>query len=263
MVDWVFVAFAARCSMRQSAFIFNVILLSLVIFFAAAGLHMEFADGRIVQAAILGIRLESPTLLLTEFLPPTVHMITMMVLFLSILVPASMYPSLVRDPLFPIFVSKRFDRRRVFYSTIIGLLGPQLILVCLSGILIVLITVVKLNGVFTATPLSLTLLMEAQICLIASLAVYLAVVSENATTVIIVVSLVSFLLSPWITSLDATLHPILKSLAFIIPPFGIMQQQTSQALAGNPLQWGSLFAPGLFCVVLVLLAERTFVKKEW
>ena len=224
----------ARQMFRQPAMLFLLVIQCAVITVLLVGLHIERTEGKQATIRFYSLEFKVDSIVRTEILPPVIATFISINVILFVVGLSHCHAEYLADSTTGVLLT-RIRSRTAFF--LVRLFGVQAALT--ADIVLFFICTALAVGLKGGSPPLLPILLAGAILSIELLAFNvmsstfgLLTGSASASTLLLLAVIV--LLGPLTGSLSLSAHPIMSTTRLIIPPTGLLQSGTMQAIVGHP-----------------------------
>jgi len=252
-----------RATLLQPAFLFCLSLEAGIVAFLLFAVDLVVDHGAVVAVTIAGSKPLGIAVFVRQMLPLFSGGLLSAVIFLFMLVGSGLVPDLLNDPVLPIVLTKRVSRRRLYLLHLLGAgaaFGAGAVILSFG---ICVVVSAKAGTSFFWHACAGAALFGVLLLVFLSLASLFGMFLKNATTTLLLLLGLHFVISPLLTSVRSSHEALVDAALLVIPATSTLQAMVSDLFLGNPGQPAALVQPVLVVIVCLAAGGELFHRRDF
>ncbi|MBI3578321.1 MAG: ABC transporter permease subunit [Ignavibacteriales bacterium] len=229
------------------------------------GLSFQFANDVLISINFVGKAMDETIVstFIQTLVPSVFTLITSGLMFLFILGSSFVYPSLLRDPLLGVTLTRPISRAALFFSKFMGVMALVTLNVMLFSIVVWFILFLKTNGFISNHIFLSGFSFCFEFLIIFALCSLLAMIVESSTGVALLGLALYFWLGPVLADSEKAHSPLINVVSFMVPPIGALSLSTKNIIIlGDQIQPSLLLASIPHIAISLILAFALFQRRD-
>lgn len=249
----------------QPALIFALIIETAVIGLFTFGLSFQFANDVLISINFFGKIMDETIVrsFVQNLIPSVFTLITAGLMFLFILGSSFLYPSLLRDPLLGVTLTRPISRATLFFSKFLGVVVFVALNVMLFSTIVWFILFLKTDGFISNHIFLSGFCFCFEFLVLFALCSLLAMIVESSSGAALFGLALYFWLGPILTDSVKAHSLLINIVSFMVPPIGALSLSTKNIIIlGDQIQPSLLLASIPYIAISLGLAFALFQRRD-
>ena len=254
-----------REAVLQPALLFAIIIEVAFLGLVGFGVSFHFEQGTLVSAELLGKVIDETiaAVFIRDLAVSVTNILTGLLMFLFIVGSSFVFPSMLRDPLLGITLTKPITRTSLFLSKFSAFLLLVFTTTILFAAAVSLALFLRSDGHISGSLIPSSLFFCCEFVVVFAFCSFLALIVENPMGVALLGTAFYFLLGPLLAGGHIGRSSLITIVSLFFPPIGKLSLATKEILlASGPAEFTLLVYSLLYVIVLLTLAAVIFSRRE-
>jgi ABC-type transport system involved in multi-copper enzyme maturation permease subunit len=249
-----------REALLQPALLFVIIVQIAFLGVLTFGISLQFENDVLMSMNFFGSKVDETLVntLVSNLIESTVGLITALLMFLYIIGSSFLFPSMLRDPLLGVTLTKPVSRTSLFLSKYIGLILFIGLSIVLFSLALWLVLWSKSAGTVSDSLIVASLSFCLEFIIIFTICSLLALVVENASGVALLGIGIYYVIGPFMANTDKVKSLVLTIVSLLLPPIGKLSVMT-KGIVGLDDQFNPTLVLISFPYIVIYLAIASII----